>query len=90
MYTSYFVQWNGLGGAVHGGGEDFRRGLNREPERGVVGGRDRQSCTSELLFTGDGPGGAVVDVGGESQGLNESGRGTSVVEETEDREGRKS
>jgi hypothetical protein len=40
------------------------------------------------LFTGDGFGGAVVDVEGESQGPNESIRETPVVEETEVRDGK--
>jgi hypothetical protein len=40
------------------------------------------------LFTDDGPGGAVVDVGGESQGLIEAIRETPVVEETEVGDGR--
>jgi hypothetical protein len=40
------------------------------------------------LFTSDGLGGAVVDVEGESQGLDESIRETPVVEETEVRDGK--
>jgi hypothetical protein len=50
----------------------------------------RDDADQSLLFTGDGPGGAVVGVGGESPVLEESVRGTSVVEETEGREGRNS
>jgi hypothetical protein len=38
----------------------------------------------------NGPGGAVVEVGGESPGLKESVRRTSVVEETAGREGKNS
>src|SRR3954467_13063178 len=40
MYTRCFVQWNGLGGVVHGGGEDFRMGSVRGPGRGVARGRN--------------------------------------------------
>jgi hypothetical protein len=47
MYTSFFVQSNGIGGAVYCGGENFRRGLIRDPGKAVVGeearGRVRQS-----------------------------------------------
>lgn len=49
-----------------------------------------RSCTLDFLFTNGGPGEAAPDVGGESQGLESSVRGTSVVEETEGREGRNS
>jgi hypothetical protein len=53
-------------------------------------GQESQSCTPDLLFTSDGRGGAVVEVGGEGRIQNESGPGTSDVEGTEDRGGRKS
>ncbi len=41
-----------------------------------------------LMFSQGGLGGAVYEAGGESQGLDGPIRGISVVEETEDREGR--
>jgi hypothetical protein len=44
--------------------------------------------TGVWMFSRDGPGGAVGDVGGEGQGPDERVRVTSVVEEAEGREGR--
>jgi hypothetical protein len=43
--------------------------------------------SATILFTIDGPGGAVVEARGESPGRNASVRGSSVVEETEGRDG---
>jgi hypothetical protein len=60
-------------------------GLVRGPGTAAVVGGNLRPCTSVLLFSRGGPGGAVPDVGGENPGPNEPGRGTSVVEETEGR-----
>jgi hypothetical protein len=51
-------------------------------------GGNRRPCTPDLLFTDDGPGGAVVAARVEVQGLIEWASGTSVVGEAEGREGR--
>ena len=45
VFSSPFVQSNGLGGTVYGGGEDFRIGLIREPGKVVVEGESGRSCT---------------------------------------------
>src|SRR5258708_2966787 len=61
----------------------FIWGLIRRPGTAATGGGNPRSCTLVFLFTDDGPGGAVVAVGGEGLGLNESIREPPVVEETE-------
>jgi len=65
-----------------------RRGSIRGPKRGIAREGNRRPCTPDLLFTDDGPGGAVVAAGVEVQGLIGWVPGTSVVGEAEGREGR--
>ena len=47
MFSSRFVQWNGPGGAVHGGGGGIDNGLDREA-------RDGRDCGEEppVMYTG--------------------------------------
>jgi hypothetical protein len=61
----------------------------RRPGTVAVAGGNRRSCTPGFLFTDDGPGGAAVAVGRESQGQTESIRAPPVVEETEVRDVRR-
>jgi hypothetical protein len=74
MYTSLFVQKNGLGGAVHGGRGDFRRGLIRESGRALVAGGKGRSCTLVFLFSTNGLGRAVCDGRRFSMGLDRETR----------------
>jgi hypothetical protein len=83
MFTSLFVQQNGLGGAVPGGeGALYRAWLSGHGWVYFVE-RIASSCTLIFLFSIGSPGEAVQDIGREGQGLNEPVQGTSDVEETE-------
>src|SRR4051794_41403005 len=60
-------------------GRGLQNGFDSGAREGRGSGKESQSCTLEFLFTGDGPGGAVMDVGGESAservGSRDLGRG---------------
>jgi hypothetical protein len=64
MFSFRFVQWNGLGGAVHGGEGGIVMGLIRRPGTAAIAGGNRRPCTPVVSFSRGGPGGAVADVGG--------------------------
>ena len=88
MYTRGFVQWNGLGGAIHGGEGDFRMGSIRGPGRGMVRGRNPSPVHRAFCS----PAAALEEPPWMSEGrvgVNESGPGPSDVEATGDRGGRK-
>ena len=85
VFTGYFVQQNGAGGAVFVGGGDLHRGSIRSPGRAAVVGGNRGRCTPVVLFRGGGRGGAVPDRR-ESPGQNSWLETPSVAEETEARE----
>ena len=90
VFSSPFVQSNGLGGTVHGGGEDFRIGLIREPGQVVVEGESGRSCTVVVMNRCGGLEEPSPLSEGSSPGLDERVPEPSVGEETEGQEVRNS
>ena len=73
MFSSYFVQRTGPGGAVHGVRGGIVMGWIGRPGTAAVERGSRRSCTLVALFSRGGRGGAAVAVGGERQGLERAG-----------------
>jgi hypothetical protein len=75
VFSSRFVQGNGPGGAVDGGGEDLKKGLIRGPEQAGVEGGSSRSCTLVVLSSRTAPEEPLATAEGFDLGLDAGDRG---------------